>query len=282
MLTKYDKYHALGNDFIVIEQKGRLGSKARLARQTVQICDRRTGVGADGVLYLSNHRIGENKINVYNADGGWAEKSGNGLRIAGVHSFLKTKNKKKKEFSFQTGSTLDVVRVGSKIKRGFMVTVNLGRPEFDTKLVPVKTRLRYMINAPLNIGGVKLPVTCLSVGNPHTVLFVNDFDFDWQALGEEIEFHRTFPNRTNVEFVKVLSRKKVRVADWERGAGATGASGTGAAASVCAGVIMGLTDRKCEVVFDTGSLFVDWPEDSGEIALTGPVEHVTTGTYDFK
>ena len=84
-----------------------------------------------------------------------------------------------------------------------------------------------------------------------------------------------------VEFVKVVSRKKVRVADWERGAGATGSSGTGAAASVCAGVMMGVTDRSCEVVFDTGSLFVDWPEDTGEIALTGPVEHVTSGTFDF-
>ena len=163
-----------------------------------------------------------------------------------------------------------------------MVSADLDQPQFEASQVPIRSRYRYMINSPLSIGGVKLPVTCLSVGNPHTVLFVNDFDFDWQALGAEIERHRAFPNRTNVEFVKIVNRRKVRLADWERGAGATGSSGTGAAAAVSAGVIMGLLDRECEVVFDSGSLFVNWPENSGVIELTGPVVHVTSGTYEFK
>jgi len=138
-----------------------------------------------------------------------------------------------------------------------------------------------MINAPFEIGGVKLPVTCLSVGNPHTVMFVDNFDFDWRQLGSDLEHHRAFPNQTNVEFAKVINRGKIKVCDWERGAGATGSSGTGAAAAVCAAVMMGLTKRECEVVFETGSLFVEWSSETNRINLTGPVEFVATGTFEF-
>lgn len=276
------KYHALSNDFIVIESSVSVRSRSKLGRWAKQVCDRRTGVGADGLLLVSPSRKADRKIEVYNADGSWAEKSGNGLRIAGVHVYIKQSRAKNKRFEFETANSIDTVSVGKRIPRGFMVSAKLERPCFETLLVPVRTKQRFMINAPLKIGGVNIPVTCLSVGNPHTVLIVSDFNFDWQALGAEIETHRAFPNRTNVEFVKIVNRGKIWVADWERGAGATGSSGTGAAASVCAGVIMGLLDRKCEVVFETGSLFIEWPEDNGVIQLTGPVEHVCDGTFDFK
>ena len=124
-----------------------------------------------------------------------------------------------------------------------------------------------------------MPVTCLSVGNPHTVLFVEDFNFDWKTLGADLEFHKAFPNQTNVEFVKIITRRKIEVADWERGVGPTGSSGTGAAAAVCAAVVAGQVDRKCEVKFGTGSLSIDWSEDTNHIYLTGPVQFVGQGTY---
>lgn len=283
MLVKFSKYHALGNDFIILrETSHRRWTTTRLARLALSICDRRTGVGADGLLYLSSSRTADCKFHIINADGSWAEKSGNGLRIAAVHLLLHGRRRKRPVYTFQTANSVDEVTVGRKTRGGFMATVSLGRPEFDARLVPVRSRRKYMINAPLSIGGVKLPVTCLSVGNPHTVLIVNDFDFDWKSLGAEIEHHRAFPNRTNVEFVKIISRRKVEVADWERGAGATGSSGTGAAASVCAGVTMGIIDRKCEVAFQTGSLFIDWREPDDTIVLTGPVAHVADGTFEFR
>ena len=280
MLIKYDKYHALRNDFIVIDLGQSRLTKRKLPGFTRRICDRRAGVGADGVLCLSKSRPTDGKIDVFNADGSWAEKSGNGLRIAGVHVHMKSGRRAAREYRFQTATSIDRVAIGRKTKRGFMVTVDLGQPVFETSRVPVKSRRRYMINAPLSIGGVKLPVTCLSVGNPHTVLIVDDFDFDWHTLGAEIENHRSFPNRTNVEFVKIVSARKVELADWERGAGATGSSGTGAAAAVCAGVIMGLVDRRCQVVFESGSLHVKWPERSDNIELTGPVQKVTGGNFE--
>jgi diaminopimelate epimerase len=281
MLVKFCKYHALQNDFLIIEQGENRMGKARLERLAQVICHRKTGVGADGILYLSGSKRGDRKIDVFNADGSWAEKSGNGLRIAGVHECLNTG---KKTMTFETAVSLDQVVVRRTLRRGksYVVSTNLGEPEFRAEKIPVKTRSEYMINMPLKLAGINLPVTCVAVGNPHVVLFVKDFAFDWETVGSEIEKHPLFPQRTNVEFACITGRRKVRVAEWERGAGATGSSGTGAAAVVCAGVIMGLLERRCEVQFAAGSLMVEWREDSGTIELTGPVEYVAGGVFDFR
>ena len=277
MKVKFTKYHALGNDFIVIDRLNKKltrGSKSRLTRT---ICSRRTGAGADGVLFLSSSRKADRKFEIVNADGSWAEKSGNGLRIAGLHLAAG----RKKSFTFETATSIDEVRLLKKIKGGYTVKAVIGQPEFDTRKIPVKTRHKYLVNSPLNLGSVKLPVTCLAVGNPHIILLVEDFDFNWQDIGAELEYARPFPNGTNVEFVKVINRHKVRVAEWERGAGATGSSGTGAAAAVCATVMLGLTERRCEVAFDSGSLLVNWDEASDLIELTGPVQKAMEGVFEF-
>ncbi len=280
VLITFDKYHALRNDFLVIEQtKGGL-DKTKLSRLAKIICDRRAGVGADGILYLSKSIKADRKLDVFNADGSWAEKSGNGLRIVGVHQFLR--DRRRKTFAFETAAGLDRVVVMVPSGTSYIVKTELSQPEFRAERIPVKTKLKYMINAPLALGGMKFPVTCVAVGNPHTVLFVDDLDFGWQALGAEIEAHRAFPKRTNVEFVKVVNRKRLRIGQWERGAGATGSSGTGAAAGVCAAVMLGLVDRCCEAVFEAGSLYVDWRKSDNTIELSGPVEFVFQGTYDFK
>lgn len=162
-----------------------------------------------------------------------------------------------------------------------MITTELGQPSFEAARVPVKTRLKFMINSPLKLDRYSFPVTCLSVGNPHAVLFVDNFDLQWQVIGEEIENHRIFPNRTNVGFVKVINRRRIEVAEWERGVGATGSSGTGAAAAVCAGVMLGLLERRCKVCFEGGSLDINWKNDSGLIELAGPAEHIADGSFEL-
>ncbi|MFZ5981149.1 MAG: diaminopimelate epimerase, partial [Candidatus Zixiibacteriota bacterium] len=176
---------------------------------------------------------------------------------------------------------LDTVTLGRGIMNGRMVRAVIGQPDFLAARVPVRTRRKYLINSPIKFGAVNLPVTCLAVGNPHTVLLVEDFEFDWPAIGAELETAATFPNGTNVEFVKVVNRRKIQVKEWERGAGATGSSGTGAAAAVCAMVMLGLTDRQCEVVFDTGSLLVNWDRKTDLIELNGPVVKVMEGIFAF-
>ncbi|MDH4156484.1 MAG: diaminopimelate epimerase [candidate division Zixibacteria bacterium] len=279
MRLPFAKYHALGNDFIVVVNNRRLGKKplSRLARR---ICHRRTGVGADGLLCLTASAKKTLVVDLFNADSSWAEKSGNGLRILGLHQHLK--DKRRRNFVVRMAGLDHHVSIVRATGRAGLIKTDLGSPEFTTGLVPVRTRKKYLINAPLTINGFDLPVTCLSVGNPHTVLFVDNFDFDWRALGAEIETSRVFPNHTNVEFVKVVSRRRLLLADWERGAGATGSSGTGAAAAVCAAVMTGHADRRCQVVFETGSLWVDWKTETNNIELTGPVEFVAEGFYEFE
>jgi len=244
------------------------------------MCHRRTGVGADGLIYLSADRATDGAIDIYNADGGWAQKSGNGLRIAAVHRRLTYR--KQRVFSFRTGSGIDRVTLGRRIPGGYVATAQLGKPDFLTARVPVRTRRKYLINSPLKVGPLSLPVTCLSVGNPHTVLLVDNLDFDWKQLGGDIENAPPFPEGTNVEFVKVLSRRRLRVGEWERGAGATCSSGTGAAAAACAMVRLGLVDRRCRVEFEAGVLAVDWSADTNIIELTGPARFVMEGSFAFQ
>lgn len=277
MKVLYHKYHALKNDFLVVEEATQKLTPKRLETLALSACNRRSGVGADGIVYLSESKKADFKIDIYNADGSWAEKSGNGLRIAGYHRHLQDN---KREYLFQTGSSLDKVKFIKKTKEGGLLMTELGAPIFDTALIPVKSESKFMLNSTLELEGYAFPVTCLSVGNPHTVLLVENFDFDWQTVGFDIEHHKIFPNRTNVEFVKPVNRKKLKVADWERGAGATGSSGTGAAAAVCACVMLGICNRECEVVFENGSLFVTLTDDN-IVELTGPAEFITSGEYEL-
>lgn len=279
MRLPFVKYHALRNDFLVMAGKDIRLTRQRWPDMVRAICDRRSGIGADGVLRLSSRRGVDLKVEICNADGSWAEKSGNGMRIAVMHHYLK--DHRRREFRLFMDDQTHVARIAGRDESGLQITTTLGQASFETGRVPVRSRHRYMINAPLKLGGLTFPVTCLSVGNPHTVLLVDDFDFDWRQMGSDIETHRAFPNQTNVEFVRVLNRKRLRVAEWERGAGATGSSGTGAAAAVCAAVMLGVADRSCEVQFDTGSLHVYWNAETKMIELTGPVELIGSGNFEY-
>ncbi len=280
MMIPFAKYHAVGNDFLVVDTRGRAIPKNGLAQLAIAMCNRRTGVGADGVLVLSRSRKADCRMDIYNSDGGWAEKSGNGLRITTVH--LAGQSKGKRDFAIETATSVDHARVLKKVNGGVVVRTELGIPDFLARHVPMRTRSRYVIAGPVKLAGGELPVTCLSIGNPHCVILVDNFDWDWPTLGAEIEHAKPFPKGTNVEFVKVLTRSRLRVAEWERGAGATGSSGTGAGAAVAAMVMLGLAERTCEVAFDSGSLTVNWRSDTNVLELTGPVHYIMDGTYALR
>lgn len=276
-VISFFKYHGLGNDFLIVDLISRRTGRMDFNDLAQKICDRNFGVGADGILVLTESGIADCCIDLFNSDGSWAEKSGNGLRI--VAAYYHAHYARRKKLVFEINEETVESRIIRASKTSYSVRVALGRPELVAKKVPMKTGGKYHINAPIVIEGSKLPVTALSVGNPHTVLFVNDFNLDWKQLGQIIENSSYFPHRTNVEFVKIVNRSKVILNDWERGAGATGSSGTGAAAAVVAGVVNGLLNRKAEVVFPSGSLFIEWPEDDDIIYLTGPVEYVCRGEF---
>lgn len=280
MKIPFFKYQALGNSFLVVELKARYGTRSRLSELARMLCSPKWGIGADGVLFLSRQKGVDRRIEVCNADGGWAEKSGNGLRIAAV--YLADLMKARRQFSFLMGGMRCGVRIIRRSGKGWMVEAELGAPDFRAKHVPVRSRHKYVVNAELKIAGEIVRGTCLSVGNPHCVIVVPNLASDWQRLGQAVEVSSLFPQRTNVEFVQRVSRRKLKVAQWERGAGATGSSGSGAAAAVCAMVMQGLADRNCEVRFEGGSLIVDWREDDGIIHLTGQVQFITCGEFNWQ
>ncbi len=276
----FQKYHALGNDFIIIDRMGQKTEKAGIVALAREICDRQTGIGADGILILHKSRAADCRFDIYNADGSWAEKSGNGLRIAAAHIF--SHYFKKRELFLETARGVARAQIIRSGQGNFLIRVSLGKPDFRAARVPLKSRHKFHINLPLKMGKTEIVLTALSVGNPHAVIFVRDFGFDWQNVGRVIEICPHFPRRTNVEFARIVNRKKVILNDWERGAGATGSSGTGAAATVAAAVMNGFMDREAEVVFPRGSLFIEWSEVDDEIFLTGPVEPVAEGNYLLK
>lgn len=283
--VSFSKYHALGNDFIVIEQSSHRIPGAKLSVLIRAVCDRHQGVGADGVVHLSASRKADRTFDIYNADGGWAEMSGNGLRIGALHLYRtmtkRKQRKQRKQIQLETAEAIRSVKIGAKRSNGYLISCDLGRPEFLTSRIPVRSRMKFIINQPIKVGSVSIPVTCLATGNPHCVLIVDRFDFDWLVLGARIESLSRFPNGTNVEFVKIISDSKIEVRLWERGVGETSSSGTGAAAAVAATTMMGITQRKCKVVSEAGQVDINWSAKTETITLTGPVSFVATGEFEY-
>ncbi len=275
----FQKFHCLGNNFIVVDLIGKRSTSIDFNRLAANMCDRNRGVGADGILVLRTSRKYDCFLDIFNSDGSWAEKSGNGLRIAAAYITLQYKIKKR--VSIETTCDSPTALIIKSGKKQSIIKVSLGKPEFEAKKVPLKSKQKFHINSPIKIDKHDFVLTALSIGNPHAVLFVDNFDFDWHFLGEIIENSSVFPNRTNVEFVKIVNRSKVKLNDWERGAGATGSSGTGAAAATVAGIVNGFLNRKVEVIFAAGSLLIDWPSQEENVYLTGPVEFICRGEYLF-
>jgi diaminopimelate epimerase len=274
------KYHGLANDFIVTRHAPLPKALADLARA---ISNRHTGVGADGFLVVlpARQRKHHARVRFFNADGSEAEMSGNGIRCVGA--FLTSERGPKGPLEIETAAgvkSLHLVKGG----RGMWVfRVGMGKPVLTPRKIPFrggKSQPR-IVGFPMRTHRGLLPVTVTSMGNPHCTVFVADFPaIDWARLGREIELSSHFPNRTNVEFVKVVSRKEISVRFWERGVGETMSSGTGSCAAVVACILNGRTARKVRVRTPAGDLEVAWPE-KGEVTLTGPVEKISEGTYYY-
>jgi diaminopimelate epimerase len=279
---RFTKLHGLGNDFLVVSPAGRaeLAAPGTLARR---ICDRHTGVGADGLIFLEPEpgepaRAG---FRIFNADGSEAEVSGNGLRCAAAF-LVSSGTVATPQILFRTGAGERPSEVIASRGRLYEVRTGLGVPRLASKDIPFhdgRPRDR-VVDLPLVVNLNTYKVTCVSMGNPHCGLFFEHLPprVEWHRIGAEIESHPFFPNRTNVEFIRVHGRDEIEVLFWERGVGETLASGTGAAAAAVASVLKGLTDRTVKVRTARGSLTVEWPE-GGEVLQTGPAEVVFSGDY---
>ena len=232
------KMHGLGNDYIVIDNRGVELSEDELPDLAIKLCRRRVGVGADGLLLVCNSRVADAKMRIFNPDGTEAEMCGNGIRCFAKYCF-ENGIAKKNLISVETLAGIKELRL--KVEGGAVtsVRVNMGSPCFEAEKIPIIGNGTF-INKPLDVDGKILMATALSMGNPHCVIFVNNIDdYPVDAVGPKVEDHKLFPKRTNVEFVQVISRKRLKVRVWERGVGETLACGTGACASVVAAKVLG-------------------------------------------
>jgi diaminopimelate epimerase len=267
---RFEKMHGLGNDFLVIDDReSQAVDWPTLARR---VCDRHTGVGADGVLLIQNSDRADLRMRLFNADGSEAEMCGNGVRCVaeyvGVHGISGD------HVVWETGAgTIITERLGDD-----MVTADLGPPRFAPHEIPVLADgLTEVVDQPLEVDGTTLRMTCVSMGNPHCVVVVDDVDdFALAEVGPLVERHARFPQRTNFEIVQVMSRTHVRQRTFERGVGETNACGTGAAAAAVAMQRLGLCDSPVTVELRGGPLHIAWAP-GGPVRMTGPAQRVYTG-----
>ena len=264
--------HGIGNDFIVIDNRDRKIKENKLSEFAKRICERRFSVGADGLLLVYDPDVADVRMRMFNPDGTEAEMCGNGIRCF-VKFCYENGITRKKELNVETlaGIKHTWFSVNGEVKS---VKVDMGAPSFERKSLPMRGEGKC-IDEKLKVDGEIYEVTCLSVGNPHCVLFVDDLEaFPVQEIGPKIEAHKVFPKRTNVEFVQVINRGEIKVRVWERGAGETLACGTGACASAVASHTLGKTDKEVTVHLLGGDLKILYDR---HFFMTGPAVKVFVG-----
>lgn len=274
------KMQGLGNSFIFLDLLNKSYRSVDYSDLARSVCDISTGVGADGLILIGKSRRADFAMRIINADGSEAEMCGNGLRCL-VRYLYDNKLTSKKELVVDTLAGRISAEIVDSSKESFRVKVAMGRPVFDTDKIPILSRYKQHIEKEIIAEGRRLRITAVSMGNPHAVCFVEDFDFDLYLLGPALENHKIFPERSNVEFVKVISPGKIALKSWERGAGPTSASGTGASASFAAGIKTGRLKSEVEVVFANGSLNL-YQDPEHIVYQSGPAEFILHGEYYYR
>jgi diaminopimelate epimerase len=264
----FAKAQAVGNDFLIVEWEAlaELGYRETdLPELARRMCDRRLGVGADGLEAIFPAKQAHARLRIFNPDGSEAEISGNGTRC--VAAWLIGERAIPEELRIETAAGTKALRLLERRENVFELEMGMGKPAWNEEEKETE----------LDAGGWPRPVTILNVGNPQCVLFVDDFDLDWRALGAEIERHGRFPERTNVSFVRVLDRGTVEARFWERGAGETASSGTGSTGAAVASILTGKTDSPVVVKTVAGDMTLEW---QGEDArLRGPAAVLAQGVF---
>ena len=272
---KFSKMHGLGNDFIVFSGMSDDPDRdySALARS---LCDRRLGIGADGMIVAVTSTTAAIRMRFYNGDGSEASMCGNGIRCFAKYVY---EQGIVPQTSFAIETPAGIMRpelnlAGEKVES---VKVNMGQPGLERSRIPMVGPAGQVINEPLTVGDHTFNVTSLLMGVPHTMIFTEDLDqVDLLNLGPQLENHPSFPKRTNVNWVQVINDHEIKVRTWERGAGSTLACGTGSCAAVVAGVLNGRIGRKTIVHLALGDLLIEWAPDE-LVYMTGPAVEVFVG-----
>ena len=277
---KFTKMQGLGNDYIYLYcPKGASEDPAGLS---VRMSDRHFGVGSDGLVLILPTEKADFEMRMFNADGSEAQMCGNAARCVGKYLFDRGMLNGKRDMTLKTGSGIrDISITGVKDGKAETVRVDMGAPVLEGERIPTKLPGNPVLKAPLTVEDRTFEVTCVSMGNPHAVVFVEDADrFDVRYWGSRMETLPVFPERVNVEFTTVKDREHLRMRVWERGSGETMACGTGACATLTAAVLNGLSERSAALELNGGTLRIIWDEKTGHILQEGPAVSVFEGEWD--
>lgn len=278
MAIEFTKYHGLGNDFILIDNRS--SEEPFLTQeQAVKVCDRHFGIGADGVIFALPGQSGTDyTMRIFNSDGSEPEMCGNGIRcLAKFLSDLEAgSNQSRNEYRIHTLAGV----MAPQVRPDGQVTVDMGLPRLLAGEIPTTlcSPDEKVIQRSLEVAGTTWSVTCVSMGNPHCITFVEDVaTVPLESIGPLFEHHPVFPQRTNTEFIQMVRRDYLKMRVWERGAGITLACGTGACASLVAAVLTGRSDRVATVELPGGCLQIEWSQLDQRLFMTGPAELIFTG-----
>ncbi len=277
---KFTKMHGCGNDYVYINGfEEKINDKPAFVQA---VSDRHFGVGGDGAIFINPSDEADFEMEMYNADGTRAEMCGNGIRCVAkyVYDHGMTAQTQISIISYGKIKYLDLTVENGKVSK---VKVNMGAPILKSSEVPVKSEKEQVIDEPVMVQGKEYHMTCVSMGNPHAIVFMKDVaDLDIASVGPFFENHEVFPKRTNTEFVEVVDRTHVNMRVWERGTGETLACGTGCCATVVACVLNGLTEDKVTVKVLGGEIEIYWDREANLVYMTGPATTVFEGEYPWK
>lgn len=270
----FTKMQGLGNDYVYIYG---LGDRVKdIGKLACQVSDRHFGIGSDGLILIDPSEKGDFKMRMYNADGSSSPMCGNGVRCVGKYVYDKGHTDKTK-LVIETDDGLKQLQLITEQGKVKKVRVNMGRPVLTPARIPVDYKGEKVIDLPFEIAGAQYRITCVSMGNPHVILFVDEVDrVELESLGPQLECHPFFPLRTNVEIVQIVSPQVLKMRVWERGTGETLACGTGACASLVAGVLNKRCDSAATLQLLGGELQVEWRAD-GQVYMEGGAETVFEG-----
>ena len=276
---EFTKMHGAGNDYIYIN--GFTQHIENPADIAIKLSDRHFGIGSDGIVIIHPSKIADFRMQMLNSDGSEAEMCGNASRCVGKYVFDSGLTNKK-EIKLETKAGIKHISLleGNETVRN--VTVDMGEPILDPALIPVNIDIKPVLNYPIDIDGKIWKISCISMGNPHAVIFTEGIkDMDLAVIGPKFEKHSIFPKKTNTEFIEIVNRETLNMRVWERGAGETLACGTGACASAVAAVLNNYCDRNITIHLLGGDLHIEWRESNNHVYMTGEAVTVFKGTVQI-
>jgi diaminopimelate epimerase len=275
---KFTKMHGCGNDYVYVNLfEETIADPAALA---IAVSDRHFGIGSDGLITIGPSETADFRMRIYNADGSEAEMCGNGIRCVAKYVY-DHKMTEKEEITVESGAGIKKLALTVEDGKVVLVRVDMGEPILKPDLIPVAADREPVVAEPILVDETEWKMTCVSMGNPHAVVFVEDVaNFPVETVGPLFENHKRFPKRTNTEFVTVHSRTEASMRVWERGSGETWACGTGTCATVMACILNGYTDNRVLVHLLGGDLTIEYDEQTNHIYMTGPATEVFHGEWE--